>query len=251
MLLLLCFAWTGTNAQSVPIVYAMWDVDSSKLISSKNLNTVNSVASITKIMTVYVVLKSGVDLLEYVTVTGNEHSSIVRSGMQLTRFQLINLSLVSSDNLAARTLAETSPQGYDKFISEMNKHANKLGMKHTKYADVTGLSELNVSTAEDTMKLILAASEFKIYHNAAMQTSVSITVKTKKNEKKVTARATNYFAGKMDIQVAKTGFTRKAGRCITMLFRNRGNTYALVVMGAITSKQRTKIVKELIEKSKI
>jgi len=260
MLLLLCLAMTNAQAFSkkrkvikaepVPVVYAVWNVANSELIDSHNENMVHSMASITKLMTVYTTLKSGVDLQERVTVVGREGSSKIRSGMQVSRQELIDLTLVSSDNLAARTLAETSPQGYDSFIESMNSHARSLGMYDTKYEDATGLLASNVASANDLMKLVVAASKYEAYHTAAMKPSTAITVTFKRKEQTVVANATNQFAGKMDIQVAKTGFTSKAGRCLTMMFREAGNTYALVVMGASTPPQRTKIVEQLIARAK-
>jgi D-alanyl-D-alanine endopeptidase (penicillin-binding protein 7) len=259
-LLLLCVSVNATalhkkkvvkaRIEPVPIVYAVWNVANSELIDSQNENMVHSMASITKLMTVYTTLTSGVDLQERVTVVGREGSSRIRSGMQVTRQELIDLALISSDNLAARTLAETNPDGYTKFIEAMNGHARELGMFNTNYNDPTGLLSTNVTSASDLMKLVVAASRYEAYHNAAMKSSTAITVTFKQKKRVVIARATNSFAGKMDIQVAKTGFTNHAGRCLTMLFREDGNSYALVVMGAKNPPQRTQIVDQLIAKTK-
>jgi D-alanyl-D-alanine endopeptidase (penicillin-binding protein 7) len=259
-LLLLCLTITNANAvvkkkkaikaEPVPIVYAVWNVANSELLDSQNENMVHSMASITKLMTVYTTLNSGVDLQERVTVVGREGSSRIRAGMQVSRYELIELALVSSDNLAARTLAEANPDGYDKFIESMNIHARSLGMNNTNYVDPTGLLASNVTSANDLVKLVMAASKFNIYHEAAMKPKTQVTVSFKRHEKTVIGTATNQFAGKLDIQVAKTGFTNAAGRCLTMLFREAGNTYALVVMGAQTPPQRKQIVDRLIARTK-
>jgi D-alanyl-D-alanine endopeptidase (penicillin-binding protein 7) len=257
-LLLLCISFNATalnkkkaiKAEPVPVVYAVWNVANSELIDSQNENMVHSMASITKLMTVYTTLNSGVDLQERVTVVGREGSSRIRTGMQVSRHELIELALVSSDNLAARTLAEAHPDGYDKFIERMNIHARELGMNNTHYDDPTGLLSSNVASASDLMKLVVAASKHNEYRVAAMKPKTEVKVSFKRREQTIIGTATNQFAGKMDIQVAKTGFTSKAGRCLTMMFREAGNTYALVVMGASTPPQRTKIVEQLIARAK-
>jgi D-alanyl-D-alanine endopeptidase (penicillin-binding protein 7) len=257
-ILLLCLAITGAQAKGkiikaepVPVVYAVWNVANSELIDSKNENMVHSIASMTKLMTVYTTLNSGVDLQERVTVVGREGSSRIRSGMIMSRHELIELALVSSDNLAARTLAETHPRGYDAFIVEMNAHAMMLGMFNTHYDDATGLMPTNVSSASEMMKLVLAARKYDVYHEAAMSPSTEVTATFKQKMRIIKATSTNQFAGKMDIEVAKTGFTNHAGRCLTMLFHEAGNTYALVVMGATSPPQRKQIVDRLIDVAKV
>ena len=128
-------ALAGTTAPA----YAIWNVDTGHLISGKNSDGVRSQASITKLMTVLVTLRSGVKLDESVTVVGQESSSRIRRGMTLTRNELIDLALVASDNLASRTLAESSGMTYEEFIWTMNRTAALLGMTSTSYSDSTGL----------------------------------------------------------------------------------------------------------------
>jgi D-alanyl-D-alanine endopeptidase (penicillin-binding protein 7) len=167
--------------------------------------------------------------------------------MVVTRAELIDLALVASDNLASRTLAETSGVSYDQFIISMNETAARLGMVNTTYADSTGLLSSNVSTASDIKLLVQETERWRVFHNTAMAPTSTIAVRVKNKVREVTFNNTNRFAGQLNLIGAKTGTTRAAGKCLTMYFVENGQRYVLVVMGARSSDQRHKMVTKLID----
>jgi D-alanyl-D-alanine endopeptidase (penicillin-binding protein 7) len=230
-----------------PAAYAIWDIDAKKILADKNVDSIRSMASITKLMTVLVALEQNLPHDELLTVTGTEHSYYIHRGMKISRGELVNITLVSSDNLAARTLAENSRHGYTDFIALMNVRALSLGMTDTRYEDATGLSAGNVSTVYDIRTLIEVTQRYQVYKQAAMSPVVSVTAIVKNKVKNITARNTNVFAGKLDIIGAKTGFTNAAGRCLTMMFTKNNHTYILVVLGATSPEQRQRMVNKLID----
>jgi D-alanyl-D-alanine endopeptidase (penicillin-binding protein 7) len=236
------------------ISYALWNIDTGDFISGNNQELVRPMASITKLMSVLVTFREGLDLDEELTVTGKETSTRIRAGMRIARSKLIELALVSSDNLATRTLAESFPGGYNRFIDQMNAVAHELGMNHTKYQDATGLLANNISNTDDIRKLVLAVSPLHFVTHAANTAKVAFrTVALGKNRQKeivVYGTNTNSFVGKLDIIAAKTGYTSKAGRCLTMMFNHNGSTYLMVIMGANSGEQRKKIVETLLDKIK-
>lgn len=235
-------------------VYALWNVDTGVLVDSKDDGTARPMASITKIMSAFVVLQSGLHMDEVLKVTGTESSRYIRRGMLITREKLLELALVSSDNLAARTLAETYPGGHMAFIEVMNETAKNLGMQNTVFGDSTGLLSTNRTTLSDLNKLIVATQNFPIYTIAANTTTVLVeaVAKVKKTAKTqyIHGKNTNIFAGKLDIISAKTGYTSAAGRCLAMLVNMDGTRYLLVVMGAGTPQQRKQMVDSLLDKIK-
>ena len=81
-------------------------------------------------------------------------------GAELPRREMLRLALMSSENRAASSLARTYPGGTRAFVAAMNAKAAALGMTHTRYADPTGLSAQNVSTANDLALLVAAAAEY-------------------------------------------------------------------------------------------
>lgn len=238
---------TARKPETQPPTYAIWNIDTGHMLSSENSDIVRSLASITKLMTVLVVLESGVNLNEQVTVTGTESSQRIRRGMLITRKELIDLALVASDNLAARTLAETSGVSYDQFLITMNETANKLKMFDTSYSDSTGLLATNVSTAKDIKLLVQETERYPQFKNSAMSEKSSIGVWVKNKLREVPFKNTNQFAGQLNIISAKTGTTNAAGKCLTMLFVENGQRYVLVVLGAKSKDQRHKMASNLID----
>jgi D-alanyl-D-alanine carboxypeptidase len=231
-----------------------------------------SIASISKLMTVYTVLNANQDLTENLRVVSprTTNTRLVK-GMTLSRLELIKLSLISSDNLAAITLAENYPGGRDMFIQKMNENASLLRMHDTRFVDPTGLSPLNSSSIRDVVTLTKTVSQYDIVKTSAMTPASYVTatknrnILKKKNKKKhhikqpkkaslsstVTTKihthpTSNYF-GHEGIFTIKTGFTNAAGFCITMLVVANEQVYNITVLGARTKKERQRYVEKSLK----
>jgi D-alanyl-D-alanine endopeptidase (penicillin-binding protein 7) len=243
ILTLLFFPITAAAAPSA-VVY---DISNSQVINGSLDASAVSIASISKLMTVYTVLKHNQKLDEKLTVIGNRtpNTKLVK-GMKLTRLDLVNLSLVSSDNLAAQTLSENFPGGRSGFMKEMNNNARKLNMSHSGFVDPTGLSIMNFSTLLDIITLTKAVSEFDIVKKAAQVHSVTADTTTGKKTLKVKGMSTSSFFGKEGIVTIKTGFTNAAGFCITMLVWSKDKLYNITVLGAKSKNERQAIVDRLL-----
>jgi hypothetical protein len=111
--------------------YGLYDFDNVRYEHSRNTSDVHSIASITKLFTAYTVVMSHADLDEKVKVQGRAGGRFAR-GAYLERSELMRAMLMSSDNLAAETLAHAHPGGYDKFIADVNWHLGVNGFKETK-----------------------------------------------------------------------------------------------------------------------
>jgi len=250
-LLLILFGLNCYSAQrvseSIPS-YMLLNLDNNVVVDSHNEAQIRSIASITKLMSVLVVLRGNLDLDEVLTVVGKESSKHIRSGMKITRNHLIELALISSDNLATRTLAETFPGGYTAFLATMNQLAQELGMSNTRYSDTTGLLSDNKSSADDIKKLVLEVENWAVYKMAANVRSTLFSAMGLKKSVLIQGNNTNWYAGRLNIVAAKTGFTNSAGRCLTMLFVHNNTRYFLIVMGAKNSEHRRKIVDSLLDK---
>lgn len=222
----------------------IFDRSSNKITEEKSIYEAMPIASVTKLMTAYVVLESKADLNEKVTIRRQkiEGSPVLKDGMQVTRNELLHLALISSDNLAAKMLAVAHPQGYDSFIAEMNATAQRLGMKSTSYIEPTGLLP-NTSTAWDLHLLNTAVSKYSVFRDAAMSKTSNQEAQNKKGLwQRLVIRNTNAFAGEYDIKVGKTGFTNPAGWCISMLIRHQGQEFDLIVLGSPSKKVRNDLV---------
>lgn len=212
----------------------------------QNINAYQAmpIASITKIMTAYVVLDSGVSLDEMLTVVPQklETSRTLKANTQVSRLDLLRLALVSSDNLAAKLLAVHHPGGYTLFVEKMNLIAARLGMTNTNFIEPTGLLP-NTSTAWDLHLLNKAATKYSIFREAAMSKTLESESLNKRGIwQRAIVRNTSAFAGDYDIKVSKTGFTNPAGWCITMMIEHQGHTFDLIVLGSPGKKIRNDLV---------
>jgi D-alanyl-D-alanine carboxypeptidase len=209
-----------------------------------NAHTAIPIASVTKLMTAFVVLESHADMDEKLVVIPQkiEGSRVLRTGMTITRRELLNLALISSDNLAAKLLAVHHPQGYDSFINEMNTTAQRLGMVNTHYIEPTGLLQ-NTSTAWDLHLLNQAIAKYKTFSDAAMSASASADAQNKRGIwQRFVIHNTNAFAGKYNIIIGKTGFTNPAGWCIDMRIGYREQEFDIIVLGSPNKKIRNDLV---------
>lgn len=244
------------NKQVVPTPTAMlYDVNSDRVLYEINANFTISIASMTKILTVLTVLRANQDLNEVIVVKGREGSPRIRSGMRMTRIDLVELTLVSSDNLAARTLMEHYPGGYNQGIDAANKIAQDLGATNTRIVEPTGLLADNRSTVMDLVKLTIEASKHELFTRFANRERSEIQAeqvsKAKRIYQWIRGNNTNPFVhepGQIQILSAKTGLTSAAGWCLTMMFSYNGSKYVMVTAGNRTKQDRKKVADMLIEK---
>jgi len=227
----------------------VYDRTNNTVRESINADMIVPIASITKLMTVYVVLESHAPLDEFITIVPQkiENSHVLRGGMRVSRQTLIELSLIASDNLAAKTLALNDPEGYQSFINRMNSTAQQLGMENTNYIEPTGLL-LNTSTAKDLHLLNQALTKYSAFSDTAMSKTSTVIVKDKRGFwQKLVIRNTNLFAGSHDIKVGKTGFTNPAGFCIDMLIHHGNHVFDIVVLGSPNKETRNRFVAEKLK----
>lgn len=226
------------------------NLDTQDIVFAKNEHEVRSIASITKMMTSLVVLGQGVDLGEVITISSEDitlakrahRASNLRAGMHFTRERLLNLALMSSENVAAAALGRTTfTSGLPTFIEEMNRTATELGMLQTTFEDPIGIGTGNQSTASDLVRLIAAAQNEQLIRDFSTTKFKPIEIPVRRsNGRTVEYKNTNALVGFQDwnILVQKTGFTNAAGHCVVMIVDILGEKYAVVVLDSPTNQQR-------------
>ena len=196
------------------------------------------IASITKLMTVMVVLDAKLDLDEAVTLNhrlrGRYHTHLPRRLKTLTRHELIDLAMVKSDNFAAYHLCSSYPGGVNSCISAMNQKASILGMHSTVYTDPTGLDATNVSTARDLVKLMIMARTYPEIVSTA-RPKVDIQVKRRWWQ----FWNTNPLIRKGDdVVVSKTGYISSSGGCLVMLMNTEYGQRIVALLGSRNTHTR-------------
>lgn len=199
---LTCFAQTIT-AKSWMVV------ENDLTISGQNTKEVRSIGSITKLMTVMVYLDAN------------------KSLTSKTDQDLIQRTLVSSDNHAARRLCDAYPGGKDDCIFMMNLKAKELGLIHTKFTEPTGLSVFNISNAEELIKMVKEASKYPEIVKAS-NTKIG---------------NTNPLVNKQKFEVSKTGFINASGGCIVAMQERK----IVVILGSKSVHTRIPELEKLLK----
>lgn len=214
------------------------DLNTNQILYSSNPDLQVPIASVTKLMTAMVTLDAKLPLDQQLPIVIKDvHEmrgvySRVRVGSELSRRDMLLLTLMSSENRAAASLAHHYPGGVPAFVAAMNAKARALGMTRTRYTEPTGLSEGNLSTANDLVKLIKASGQYPLIGQfSSTRERVQLFAKPRYS---LGFRNTNSLVHKPNwsIQLTKTGFTNAAGHCLVMRTQMAGKPVAFVVLDA-------------------
>ncbi|MGQ9812743.1 MAG: serine hydrolase [Dissulfurimicrobium sp.] len=234
-----CAGYLNTASNSV-LVY---DDKEEKILYGKNINAVVPIASITKLMTAMVLLDAGQPMDEDVTITDEDVDKLRNSasrlevGTTLSRGEMLRLALMSSENRAASALARNYPGGMSAFVAAMNQKARALGMANTNFRDPTGLHEENVSTAEDLLKMVKAASSYETI--GAFTTTAKYQIND--GRRCLIYNNTNALVKRSDwkIRLSKTGFINESRRCLVMKTEIVQRPIIIVLLDAPDTQSRT------------
>jgi len=201
----------------------VFDAQTGQPIYAKGADAVTAIASVTKLMTAMVVLDAQQPMDEMLTIGIGDldllkaSSSRLRLGTTMTRREMLQLALMSSENRAASCLARDYPGGTPAFVEAMNRKAASLGMLQTHFSDATGLSSENVATARDLARMVQAAADYPLIRE--FTTTASHYVEIQPSGRVLGFNNTNSLVrgGQWDITLSKTGFIREAGKCLVML----------------------------------
>ena len=188
---------------------------------AKNPEHVSPIASITKLMTAMLLLDAQLPLDEPIVIDKPDADDIkhtasrLKIGTSLSRGDLLQLALMSSENRAAAALGRTYPGGTGALVAAMNQKASELGMTRTRFVDVTGLSCENVSTPQDLARMVRAACQYPLIRAYTTSPSYQVVLSD--------GRALDYLNSNglvknktWSIGLSKTGYINEAGRCLVM-----------------------------------
>ena len=226
----------GLRLQSSSVLVI--DRDRNTVLLARNPDEQTSIASITKLMTAMVTLDAGLPMEQTVTISDGDvdrlkgtHSRLT-VGTRLSRRDILRLSLMSSENRAAASLARTYPGGRQQFVAAMNAKAGALGMRNTRFADPAGLNPRTVSTANDLAKMVRAASNYALIREFTTTTGQVVSIRNGRSQEEFnnTNRLVRYKDPDWKIELSKTGYTAEAGRCLVMQARTANRPLILVLL---------------------
>ena len=218
------------------------DVDTGETLVAQNDDLVLPIASLTKVMTALVVVESGEDLDAYLEIADWDREmaknaySRIRLTSQARRKDLMRIALMSSENRAAYNLGVHHPGGLDAFVAAMNAKASDLGMRHTHFADPTGLAVANKATAADLALLAVAANAHPVLRDYS--TTRQFTVNFRKPKYRLGYGNTNPLTGssRWNVALTKTGYLTEAGRCLLMVSEMDGRTVGVALLNSLGTR---------------
>ena len=234
------------STPSVPTIdaaaYILQDYHTGKVLAENNADAKLAPASLTKIMTVYVVFtelsNSHLHLEDMVTISEKAWKTsgsrmFIELGNQVKVEDLLKGVIIQSGNDASVALAEHVGGNEETFAEMMNQHAIRLGMANSHFKNSDGLPvEDHYTTARDLAILTTALiKEFPDYYRWFSQKEFTFNKITQQNRNKLLSRDES-------VDGVKTGFTDDAGYCLVASALREDMRLISVVMGAKSANAR-------------
>lgn len=219
------------------------EASSGQVLYEKDPHQVRSCASITKVMTLCLVMEAIDDgrLSLDQTLTASAHAASMggsdiwlEEGESMSVDDLIKATVIMSANDAAVVLAEAVSGSEEAFVSAMNQKAQELGMKDTVFQNCNGLDEEgHVTSAYD----VALMSRELMTHEKIFDYTLTWMDSVRGGETQLvnTNKLIRTYQG---ITGLKTGTTSQAGSCITATAEREGLELIAVVLGADSTDHR-------------
>ncbi len=225
-----------------PRGYLLIDANSGKTMVEKNADERQEPASLTKIMTAYVVFREiaggKIHLTDQVMISENAWRTggskmFVKVGSQVSVEDLLKGMIIQSGNDAAVALAEHVAGSVGAFANLMNDHAQRLGMTASHFTNPNGLPDPDLyTTARDMSRVTMALiREFPDYYAWYKTQEFTYNNITQQNRNPLLKRDPTADG-------VKTGHTQAAGYCLVGSAKRDDMRLVSVVMGAISPKAR-------------
>lgn len=236
---------------SAPAAVLM-DAETGTVLFEKNSHEVRACASITKVMTLILVMEaldSGKIQWED-TVTASAHAASMggsdiwlEPGETMSVEEMVKATIVASANDAAVALAELVSGTEEDFVRAMNEKAKELHMKETVFKNCNGLDEEgHVTSAYD----VAVMSAELLRHPKILQYS-GIWMDELRGGKTQLVNTNKLLKSYPGITGLKTGTTSKAGSCISATADRDGLRLIAVVLGSSTGKERFSDAAKLLD----
>ena len=235
----------------------LMDAATGQVLLEQNAHEMLAPASVTKVMTMLLIMEAidGGQMGWQDQVTTSEAAAAkggsqvyLKVGEQMTVADMVKAIAVSSANDCACAMAEHIAGSETAFVEKMNQRAKELGMNDTNFVNCTGLDDDAAAADHKTSahdigimscQLLKYHPDIKKYTTIWMDTLRNGTFGLSNTNKMV-----RFYPGATGL---KTGFTSKAGYCLSASAQRDGMELVAVVMGAKTSAERFSACKSLLD----
>ncbi|MFT8872432.1 MAG: D-alanyl-D-alanine carboxypeptidase family protein [Sporolactobacillus sp.] len=233
------------------------EAETGQVLYQKNAEKELPPASMTKIMTMLLIFKAishhqlalndKVSVSEYAASMGGSQV-FLEPGETMNVDEMLRAIAIASGNDASVAMAEKLSGSVKSFVAAMNAEAKVLGLKHTHFANPTGLPVANhYTTAHDMAVMARALARYPLVFHYTSKYDDYLRENTDKKFWLVnTNKLIKTYPGADGM---KTGFTNEAKYCLTATAKREGMRLITVVMGAPTPKARNKEVADLMNQA--
>ena len=235
----------------------LMDMVTGQVLYEQNAHEALPPASVTKVMTLLLIMEAidngriGWDD----TVTASEAAAAkggsqvyLKVGETMTVTDMVKSIAVSSANDCACAMAELISGSEGAFVEAMNEKAKSLGMEHTHFMNCTGLDDDPQASNHLTcaMDIAVMSRELMMKHPDIRKfTTIWMdTIRDGAFGLSNTNKLVRFYPGATGL---KTGFTQKAGYCLSATAQRDGMELVAVVMGSESSKDRFNACKQLLD----
>ena len=231
--------------------YILMDHNSGIILAANNENEKRSPASLTKLMTSYVVFKrlkeefitldDEVKISEKAWRTGGS-KSFIEVGKMIKLEDLLQGMIIQSGNDASVALAEHVAGSEGTFVLFMNDYAQQIGMENTRFENASGLPHDDQYTTAKDMALLSSAMirDFPVYYEWYSQKEFTYNNITQTNRNKLLFTDST-------VDGLKTGWTQKAGYCLVTSANRVDMRLISVVLGSDSPAIRTSETEKLLD----
>ncbi len=213
-----------------------------EMLFAKNAHEKLPIASVTKIMTLLLVMEaldSGQMKIDETVTCSKTAASMggsqiwLEEGEQMTVDELLKAAVIVSANDACAALAEHLCGTIEQFVIRMNERAKELGMQDTTFLDCSGLNDEGVSSAHD---VAVMARELMKHKEIQKYTTVWMdSLRGGASELVNTNKLVRHYKGATGL---KTGTTAAAGHCLAATAERDGIAFVAVILGCETTDER-------------
>ncbi len=231
--------------------YILMDHNSGIILAANNENEKRSPASLTKLMTSYVVFKrlkeefitldDDVKISEKAWRTGGS-KSFIEVGKMIKLEDLLKGMIIQSGNDASVALAEHVAGSEGTFVLFMNDYAQQIGMENTRFENASGLPHDDQYTTAKDMALLSSAMirDFPVYYEWYSQKEFTYNNITQTNRNKLLFTDST-------VDGLKTGWTQKAGYCLVTSANRVDMRLISVVLGSDSPAIRISETEKLLD----
>ena len=261
--LLSCVAVGASPAQSDPEYpdlgltcksAVLMEASTGKILYAKNMDEALPPASVTKVMTLLLIMEdidSGkLKYTDTVVASANAASMggsqiFLKEGESMSVEDMLKSVVIASANDAAVALAEHVAGSEEAFVARMNERAGQLGMTSTRFENTNGLDDTTESHLTSAHDIAIMSREL-IKHKKILEYSSTWmdTIRNGEFGLTNTNRLVRFYKGATGL---KTGSTSKAGFCISATATRNGMDLICVIMAADTRDIRNEEAKKLLD----